>query len=55
VASIVEKIGGNVVDLRVDWLGNPPKSPFSKGGLSKAPPFCKGGLGGILEGLRIMS
>ncbi len=26
---------------------NPPKFPFAKGGLSLAPHFCKGGLGGI--------
>jgi len=26
---------------------HPPESPFVKGGLSKAPPFEKGGLGGI--------
>jgi hypothetical protein len=32
-------------------IENPPKSPFSKGGLSevfhKIPPFDKGGIGGI--------
>jgi hypothetical protein len=25
------EIGGSVVDLRVDWLRNPPKAPFCKG------------------------
>ncbi len=38
----------NAVELRGRFDKNPPKSPFDKGGLLKAPPFPKGGdFGGI--------
>jgi type I restriction enzyme M protein len=29
------------------WRSNPPQSPFFKGGSNQAPPFEKGGSGGI--------
>jgi hypothetical protein len=40
----------------MNLIGNPPKSPFFKGGLFKGfqlnPPFAQGGLGGFLQWFR---
>lgn len=48
-----EKLSGLLSDLIkiLNQFGNPPESPFDKGGLLNIPPLLKGGEGGFVESL----